>query len=307
MTNPVTKCSLYALAVLGVLFSSSLFYAQESGFNLVFYSTRDGAANSQIYAMNSDGSHQMRLTNDTANDTDPDISPTGNQIVFTVRPTPTSNTNIFLRDQHGAVRNLTNSTSNNGWARWSPDGRHIAFESDRDGGVYEIYVMDLKYPQDLPRQVTYPPTPSRFPSWSPHGRYIVLRHGIDVAVVNAGGGTPIPLTQEASTSFAQMASWSPNGNYIAFMSFRNGYCSVFRMDADGNNQIELTPNPDPAHQTWCSRAPAWSSEGERILFMSARPSTLGQNQIFVMRPDGSHLHQLTTDGANGSPRAHLDE
>ena len=217
MTNPVTKCSLYALALFVVLFSSSLFYAQESRFNLVFYSTRDGAANSQIYAMNSDGTHQMRLTNDTANDTDPDISPTGNQIVFTVRPTPTSNTNIFLRDQHGAVRNLTNSTSNNGWARWSPDGRHIAFESDRDGGVYEIYVMDTKYPQDLPRQVTYPPTPSRFPSWSPHGRYIVLRHGIDVAMVNAEGGTPIPLTQEASTSFAQMASWSPNGNYIAFM------------------------------------------------------------------------------------------
>ena len=47
---------------------------------------------------------------------------------------------------------------------------------------------------------------------------------------------------------------------IAFMSFREGYCAVFRMTADGNEQINLTPK-DPADPptSWFSRAPSWSA------------------------------------------------
>ena len=38
-----------------------------------------------------------------------------------------------------------------------------------------------------------------------------------------------------------MATWSPDGARIVFMSTRDGYPSIFTMDADGANQINLTP------------------------------------------------------------------
>jgi TolB protein len=119
-----------------------------------------------------------------------------------------------------------------------------------------------------------------------------------------GAGAPVPLTQELAPSFAQMPVWSPDGRHIAFMSFREGYCSVFLMTADGNNQTNLTPkDPADANNTWCSRAPSWSTDGREIYFMSLRPSTGGVTEIFVMNMDGSDLRQLTHTGTNGSPRA----
>ena len=42
----------------------------------------------------------------------------------------------------GSAINLTNSPANDGWARWSPNGRHIVFHTNRDGGDFEIYMMD---------------------------------------------------------------------------------------------------------------------------------------------------------------------
>ena len=100
-------------------------------------------------------------------------------------------------------------------------------------------------------------------------------------------------------------AFSPDGRYIAFMSIREGYCSVFRMDADGNNQINLTPqDPRVSASAWCSRAPAWSADGQQIYFMSSRT---GQNQVYVMNADGSNVQELTSDGLSGSPRARVAE
>ena len=269
--------------------------------SVVFFSARDGNPNNQIYTMNPDGSNQVRVTSNAASDVDPDISPDGKQIIFTSNQT--GNNDIFLQDGSGAVVNLTSNPANDEWARWSPDGRQIVFDSNRDGGTYEIYLMNADG-SGTPTELTSLPTLDRYPSWSPDGKQIVLRRGIDIYTINAdGSGTPVQLTNEAAPSFSQMPVFSPDGRYIAFMSFREGYCSVFRMNADGSGQINLTPK-DPADPSasWCSRAPSWSADGQEIFFMSFRPSTGGKNQVFVMNADGSNVVQLTTDGTSGSPR-----
>ena len=304
----MTKWLQGALALtVFALSSSSPACAQESDGRIghvAFYSARDGHANKQIYVMNADGSDQVRVTYDTASDVDPDISPTVEEIVFTSNQTETGNNNIFLRDRNGVVRNLTNDPSaTDEWARWSPDGRQIVFDSNRDTGVFEIYVMNSDGINV--RRLTDPPALGRYPSWSPDGKKIIFRRGIDIYTTNTDGtGAPAQLTSEVAPSFAQMPAWSPDGRYIAFMSFREGYCSVFRMNADGSEQTNLTPkDPGDPPTSWCSRAPAWSANGRRIFFMSSRPSTGGQNQIFVMKSDGTDVRQLTDSGTNGSPRA----
>jgi len=265
--------------------------------SVVFFSARDGHLNNQIYVMDPDGNNQTRVTFDLAMDIDPDIFKNGHTILFTSNQP--GNNDIFVRDRSGELTNLTNNPANDGWARWSPNGKQIVFESNRVGGVFEIYLMNAD-PIDTPKRLTDLPVMSRYPSWSPNGKQIVFRHGIDIYVMNAESGVLTPLTHETPPSFAQMPVFSPDGQYIAYMSFSKGYCSVFRMDANGDNQENLTQIQDGiTPMNWCSKAPAWSANGQQIYFMSMRT---GQNEIYVMNNDGTEVHQLTFDGSSGSPR-----
>lgn len=269
--------------------------------HVVFHSTREDHRTNQIYMMSADGNHQFRVTYGTGSHVDPDLSPDGSRIVFTSNETDNGRNDIFLRDENGTVRNLTSHPATDEWARWSPDGRQIVFGSDRDG-VFAIYVMDAEGREV--RRLTDPPRLGRYASWSPDGRHIIFRSGIDIAIVPSDGSGPaISLTREAAPSFAQMPAISPDGRSVAFMSFREGYCAVFRMTIEGFDQVNLTPkDAADAPSRWCSRAPAWSADGRTILFMSQRPGTGGVNQIFAVDMDGGNLEQLTDAGANGSPR-----
>ena len=295
----LTACAL-------LLVACALAKAQNPGGSpgsIVFYGAGNSQPNNQIYTMKPDGTSPERVTFDTASDVDPDISPNGKSIVFTSNQT--GNNDIYITDrQSGTSFDLTNNPANDEWARFSPDGKQIVFDSNRDGGVFEIFVMNADG-SGTPTQLTFPPTLGRYPSWSPDGKQIIFRHGIDLYVMNAdGSGTPTQLTNEVGPSFAQMPNFSPNGQYVTFMSFREGYCSVFLMNSDGSGQTNLTPKaPADPSTSWCSRAPAWSADGREIYFMSFRPSTGGHNQLFVMNTDGSNLQQLTSAGTNGEPRS----
>ena len=265
--------------------------------SVAFQSRRDG--NAEIYLMNADGSDQTRVTTDLASDVEPDLSPNGRYVAFT--STRSGNADIWLLDlQSGELANLTNTTATEGWARWSPNGQQLAFHSNRDGNN-EIYVLDVRT-GELERVTTYAGA-DMFPEWSPDGKTLAIRRDMDVWTLELRTGELTQLTTHPALD--QMAAWSPNGQQLAFMSFREGYCSVFLMNADGSEQTNLTPKDpaDPA-SAWCSRAPSWSTNGQQILFMSFRPSTGGDAEVFVMNADGSEQTRLTfTRGEDGFPTA----
>lgn len=264
---------------------------------VAFSSMRDG--NAEIYTMDGDGGNQTRVTEHPATDADPAISPDGREIVFTSNRS--GNNDIFTVDSRGGTPvNLTSNPANDGWARWSPNGRRIVFHTNRDGN-FEIYVMDSD--GLAPARLTNYAGIDQFPDWSPDGMTIVFRRDIDIYVLDLATGEAERLTNAPPLN--QMATFSPNGRQLVFMSARDGYPSVFTMDADGGNQVNRTPKDEgDVASDWLSRAPSWSTNGRHIYFMSFRPSTGGDTEVFMMNGDGSDLRRLTwTIGVDGSPHA----
>ena len=212
-----------------------------------------------------------------------------------------SRNDIFVVDSEGgAPVNLTLNAANDGWARWAPDGHSLVFHSNRNGN-FELYAMDREG-GNVVRLTEYPGV-DQFPEWSPNGQEIAFRRDTDIYLLHVRTGQTRRLTDAAPLN--QMPSWSPNGKQIAFMSSRAGYPSVFIMNADGSGQMNLTPkDPGDLDSDWVSRAPSWSTNGRQIYFMSSRPSTGLDTEIFVVNADGTGTTRITHSiGMDGSPRA----
>lgn len=265
--------------------------------SVVFFSARDG--NNEIYLMDWDGRRAVRVTTHPASDIDPDISPDGRDIVFTSNRT--GNNDVFIMDRQGRHEmNLTSMASNDGWARWAPDGQHVVFHSNRDGN-FELYAIG-RDGSGLRRLTDYPGV-DQFPDWSPDGQRIAFRRDTDIHVLDLRSGEIRRLTEAPPLN--QMPAWSPDGTRLAFMSSRAGYISVFLMNADGSHQTNLTPkDAGDLDSEWISRAPSWSATGRQIYFMSSRPATGLDTELFVMNDDGSRAVRITSvTGMDGSPRA----
>jgi eukaryotic-like serine/threonine-protein kinase len=172
-------------------------------------------------------------------------------------------------------RKLIASTAWDSSGEYSPDGRHIAFESNRSGSR-EIWVCDTD--GGNPVQVTHFGGPvTGTARWSPDGRQIALDSRPDgnseVFVVNSEGGGLRRLTQTRGES--ARPDWSPDGKFIYFSSNRSGAPQIWRMPASGGDAVQITKNGGFALRA--------SADGE-WLFYSA---TGGFVPLWKIRPDGS--------------------
>lgn len=127
------KCFLAALAGLFIVLATQI---PAADMKIAFTSNRDG--NSEIYVMNTDGTHPVRLTQNPAADSGPTWSPGGKRIAFTSNPKGVYD--IYAINADGTNRiNLTRNSSGDFGADWSPDGTQIVYGSNR--GNEEIYIM----------------------------------------------------------------------------------------------------------------------------------------------------------------------
>ena len=218
------------------------------------------------------------------------------------------NWEIYVMDDDGGnQRRLTNSPASDHSPSWSPDGKRIAFVSERDGHVHvingiptdEIYVMDAD--GGNPRNLTNNPNDDRSPSWSPDGKRIVFSsdrdndrdHNIEIYAMDDDGSNQQRLTNNLTED--KYPSWSPDGKRIVFSSARDGHfrsrfgitSEIYVMDADGGNQQRLTEN---RKYDW---SPSWSPDGKRIAFASDRKGDFENFEIYVMDDDGGNQQRLT--------------
>lgn len=123
---------------------------------------------------------------------------------------------------------LTDGPGNDTEAVWAPDGRRVAFQSDRSGD-HDILVLDTESGKVQP--IVTGAGDSCFPAWSPDGRWLVYAHshftrtaaqglsdGCNLFAVPAGGGTPRRLTSGLVRDTCP--AFGPGGEQVYFSSTR---------------------------------------------------------------------------------------
>ena len=190
---------------------------------------------------------------------------------------------IWLMQSDGVfVSPLALSEGTNEEPDFSPDGRKVVFDSDRDG-ARNLYVIDLDTGELS--QLTDSPAKEDHGAWSPDGEWIVYQYELggntDVWKIRADGTEKQRLTSHSARD--GWPDWSPDGNTIAFASQRTGARQIYLMDPDGSNVRKLTSSGS-------NDDPAWSPIGEQIAFNSTRD---GNNEIYLMQADGSEQRNLT--------------
>jgi Tol biopolymer transport system component len=136
-------------------------------------------------------------------------------------------------------KRLISSTRYDTNPAYSPDGRRIAFTSDRSG-VSNIWVCNSDGSD--PVQLTSFEHHTGTPRWSPDGRQLVfdsLEAGDrNLYVIDADGGLPRRLTQGPSDD--GVGTWSRDGRSIYFNSNRGGSSQIWRIPAEGGEAVQVT-------------------------------------------------------------------
>jgi Tol biopolymer transport system component len=293
---------LIALSMVGCLSS------QRNGTNeeIVFQSDRDG--NYDLYIMNADGSDQRILTNNPPsvtspnNNTSPEPSPDDRRIAF--ESNRDGNNEIYVIDIESGIQiNLTKNEANDYSPTWSPDGKYIAFVSDREAILLDanrglwtnnIYVMEAD--GSNPRRLTNDNTTNTYGglSWSPDGQKLALslssltQYGgffpKGIYLMDLGNLNLTRLTYDTSTIQGN-PKWSPDGTRIMYLVLGDKLSNIFVMNADGTDQEALSNDPS-IYDT----SPSWSPDGIHIVFSSRRD---GGFHLYVMNADGTNQIRLT--------------
>ena len=226
-----------------------------------------------------------------------DVSPDGKSVVFDLLG------DLYLIPiTGGEAKSLTSGMAWDEQPRWSPDGRHIAFTSDRAGGD-NIWVMDLDGTH--PRQVTkesYRLLNS--PVWSPDGQYIAARKHFtstrsagagEIWLYHASGSDGLQMTKRRTDQKDEgEPAFSPDGKYL-----------YWSMDATAGRNFEY--NKDANTQIYCIQRLDRES-GEIRTFAGGAggairptPSPDGRSVAFVRRVRGQSVLYLA-DVASGDER-----
>jgi len=150
---------------------------------------------------------------------------------------------------------------------WSPDGKRIAFQSDRDGGQYQVWTMNVDGSDPL--QLSHDESDDRHPVWSPDGSQLAFDSGTanlrEIWLMNADGSNRHQITR--LDAFSSFPSWSADGREIAFYTYKLGVTDLWMVDASGSGLRQLTKGLADERKSNCTNAchrPAWSPDGSTI-------------------------------------------
>jgi tricorn protease len=203
---------------------------------------------------------------------------------------------IWTADDNGQnVQRLTVNKARDAYPKFSPDGKWIAFSSDRNGNL-DVFVIPAT--GGTPKQLTYHSADDTVLGWTPDGRGVLFssQRGEDfmaqLYVVSVDGGMP----WKAGPDMGSAASFSPDGKRIAYNPkgqvywrkyYRGAYATdVWIEDISAKKFTQLTDFD--GLDSW----PMWSRDGD-IYFVSDRDGN-GLTNIWRISESGGKAERVTS-------------
>jgi dipeptidyl aminopeptidase/acylaminoacyl peptidase len=226
---------------------------------------------------------------------DPQISPDGSRIAFVLKQMDEEKndyrSNIYVVDRDGTVVQFTSGDKDWG-PRWSPDGKYLAFVSDRKEKA-QVHLLSTRGGESLP--VTNLKLGAGLPIWSPDSTAIVFT-----------GVVPIEPEEEerkeekaedkktARTRTMDRTQYKLDG--AGFIGDRRRH--LFLIDVATRTVEQLTDGD--YHDDNAS----WSPDSRHIAFSSSRSPRWDvslESDIYVMPRSGGEARAITSGGAYGRP------
>jgi tricorn protease len=203
---------------------------------------------------------------------------------------------VWTADENGQnVQRLTVNRARDVYARFSPDGKWIAFSSDRNGNL-DVFIIAAE--GGAARQLTAHSSDDVVLGWSPDSRSILFssNRGEDFTpqlyLVGLEGGMP----SKAGTDMGVQASYSPDGKRLAYNPKSQSYwrkyyrgalqSDVVVMDIAAKRSTQLTDFD--GHDSW----PMWGSDGF-VYFVSDREGN-GLTNIWRVADSGGKAERVTS-------------
>jgi dipeptidyl aminopeptidase/acylaminoacyl peptidase len=223
----------------------------------------------------------------------PAISPDGRSILFSRtwvdKVNDRSASNLWITDIEGKrIRELTAGSWRDSSPVWSPDGRKIAFISDRDG-TSQLHVMWLDTREVA--QLTHLQTTPGELAWSPDGKRLAFTSFLS---------DEKPILNVKLPARPRGAKWADPAVLIDRLSWRSdgrgplpkGSSHIFVIDAELGGTPRQVTSGDFSHD-----GPEWSADGRRIYFSAIRKPDAeyldGDSEIYAVDLDTLDVRALT--------------
>ncbi len=250
------------------------------------------AGKRQVYLAEPDGTNGRQITFDADGFKSLVWSPDGDTLVL---ETDTLQERLYLLEPaSGVLQLLTPETGRHLRPTWSPDGKQLAFISNRavertSATAFDLYLMDHDGSQLRRLTSDYPASSSWFPWWSADGRYVALGSiswigSDDLYVIDTVSGERIQLNEPGADAAAPV--WSPDGRWLAYETRYGG--SFWKIElyevSSGQTRMLFRSGGD-------QRRPAWSLDGTQVMYIGNE----GRNwDIYQVSVDASTLPRRLT-------------